>query len=88
MVFCFNYIKPSSALTNASFEMEINFYTLSSCYQFYSSLPSGTNISLNTNPVTISVTSSTTLTLYFTAQCTSGSANLTNNFNMQYTRVG
>ncbi len=62
--------------------MEINTYTLSSTYQFYSSLPSGTYVSLNTNPVTISVTASTTLTL--STQCSSGSANLANNFKMQY----
>jgi hypothetical protein len=88
MVFCFNTIKPSSTLTNASFTMEITFYSLSTCYQFYSSLPSGTYVSINTNPITISVTSSTTLSLYFVSQCTSGSANLSNNFNMQYTRIG
>jgi hypothetical protein len=88
MIFCFNLIKPSATLTNASFQMQINLYTLSSCYQFYSSLPSGTYVTLNTNPITVNVTGSTTLTLYFTTQCSSGSANLTNNFNMQYTRIG
>ncbi len=88
LVFCCNVIKPSSSLTNAAFLMEINLYSMSSSYFFYSSLPSGTYVSLNTNPVAISVTSSTTLTLYFTSQCSSGSANLANIFNMQYVRVG